>query len=154
MSNFINSETGEVFLTKNVNFIGFAQSNKFDSQVKFTPRNDSEVNSNIYIVDDRDYLTLEQLIARCKRDDPSTYRKIRAGLMTETESKTIDEILSRDKEFFDTDDDDDYSRPGVDEVSTGAAEPPTTSADANPVDNDPATSSEVADTNLNSTTSN
>lgn len=117
-----------------------AQSTQFDSQIKYTPRHDAELNSGEYIVDDRDYLTLEQLIARCKRDDPSTYRKIRAGLMSETEQLTYQELFDREKkineEFFSEDQPEDY-RPDDFASTTGDAEPPTTSVAVNPVVDSP-----------------
>lgn len=120
--------------------ITHAQSVQFDSQIKYTPRHDAEINSGEYIVDDRDYLTLEQLIARCKRDDPSTYRKIRAGLMSETEQLTYQELFDREKkindEFF-AGDESEISRPDDLASETGGAEPPATSVAANPVEDSP-----------------
>lgn len=133
VENVLDAVTGE--LVKPI-IVLHAQSIQFDSQIKFTPRHDAEVNSGQYIVDDRDYLTLEQLIARCKRDDPSTYRKIRAGLMSETEQLTYQELFDREKkindEFF-AGDEPDISRPDDLASETGDAEPPTTSVAANPV---------------------
>lgn len=116
------------------------QSVSFDTQIKFTPRKDAEKNSGIYIVDDRDYLTLEQLIARCKRDDPSTYRRIRAGLMSEHEALTLEQILDRDRkindEFF-ADDEVDISRPDDLGSETGTPEPLTPSGGVNPISDTP-----------------
>ena len=133
----VNTLTGELV---EPTVITHAQSVQFDSQIKYTPRHDSEINSGQYIVDDRDYLTLEQLIARCKRDDPSTYRKIRAGLMSETEKLTYQELFDREKkineDFFAGDYVDDY-RPVDLAESIGAVEPPSTSETANPIDDGP-----------------
>ncbi len=133
----INTLTGELV---EPTVVTHAQSVQFDSQIKFTPRHDSEKNSGEYIVDDRDYLTLEQLIARCKRDDPSTYRKIRAGLMSETEQLTYQELFDREKkindEFFAGDEPEDYRPDGL-ASETGDAEPPATSVAANPVEDSP-----------------
>lgn len=107
----INTLTGELV---EPTVVTHAQSVQFDSQIKYTPRHDAEINSGQYIVDDRDYLTLEQLIARCKRDDPLTYRKIRAGLMSETEQLTYEELFDREKkineEFFGEDQPEDTFR--------------------------------------------
>lgn len=141
----INTLTGELV---EPTVITHAQSVQFDSQIKFTPRKDAEKNSGQYIVDDRDYLTLEQLIARCKRDDPLTYRKIRAGLMSETEQLTYQELFDREKkindEFFAGDEPEDY-RPSDLATETGAAEPPTTtSVAANPVEDSPQASGQEA----------
>lgn len=137
MIDALNPLTGEIEDSKPV---VIPQSVQFDSQIKYTPRHDAEVNSGQYIVDDRDYLTLEQLIARCKRDDPSTYRKIRAGLMSETEQLTYQELFDREKkindEFF-AGDESDISRPDGFASETGDAEPPTTSVAANPVEDSP-----------------
>ena len=133
----VNTLTGELV---EPTVVTHAQSVQFDSQIKYTPRHDAEVNSGQYIVDDRDYLTLEQLIARCKRDDPSTYRKIRAGLMSETEQLTYQELFDREKkvndEFFAGDESEDY-RPSDLASETGDAEPPTSSVAANPVEDSP-----------------
>lgn len=133
----INTLTGELV---EPTVVTHAQSVQFDSQIKYTPRHDAELNSGEYIVDDRDYLTLEQLIARCKRDDPSTYRKIRAGLLSETEQLTYQELFDREKnindEFFAGDEPEDY-RPDFLGSETGDAEPPTTSVAANPVEDTP-----------------
>lgn len=133
----INTLTGELV---EPTVVTHAQSVQFDSQIKYTPRHDAELNSGQYIVDDRDYLTLEQLIARCKRDDPSTYRKIRAGLMSETEQLTYQELFDREKkindEFF-AGDESEISRPDGLGSETGDAEPPTTSVAANPVEDTP-----------------
>lgn len=133
----INTLTGELV---EPTVVTHAQSVQFDSQIKYTPRHDSEKNSGQYIVDDRDYLTLEQLIARCKRDDPSTYRKIRAGLMSETEQLTYEELFDREKkineEFFGEDQPEDY-RPGDDADTTGGSKPPVTSGEPNPVEESP-----------------
>lgn len=137
MIDAFNPLTGEIEDAKSV---VIPQSTQFDSQIKYTPRHDAEVNSGQYIVDDRDYLTLEQLIARCRRDDPSTYRKIRAGLMSETEQLTYQELFDREKnindEFFAGDEPEDY-RPDDLASETGGAEPPTTSVAANPVEDSP-----------------
>lgn len=136
----INTLTGELV---EPTVVTHAQSVQFDSQIKYTPRHDAEINSGKYIVDDRDYLTLEQLIARCKRDDPSTYKKIRAGLMSETEQLTYQELFDREKkinnEFFGGEYPEDY-RPVDDADATGDAEPPTTSVAANPVEDSSQTS--------------
>lgn len=137
VDNVLDAVTGE--FVKPI-IVSYAQSTQFDSQIKYTPRYDAEINSGHYIVDDRDYLTLEQLIARCKRDDPSTYRKIRAGLMSETEQLTYQELFDREKkindEFFAGDQPEDY-RPDDLATETGDAEPPTTSVAANPVEDSP-----------------
>lgn len=137
MIDALNPLTGEIEDSKPV---VIPQSVQFDSQIKYTPRQDAEINSGQYIVDDRDYLTLEQLIARCKRDDPSTYRKIRAGLMSETEQLTYQELFDREQkindEFF-AGDESDISRPDGFASETGDAEPPTTSVAANPVEDSP-----------------
>lgn len=133
----INTLTGELV---EPTVVTHAQSVQFDSQIKYTPRYDAELNSGEYIVDDRDYLTLEQLIARCKRDDPSTYRKIRAGLMSETEQLTYQELFDREKrindEFFGGEYPEDY-RPDDDASETGDAEPLTTSVATNPIEDSP-----------------
>lgn len=133
----INTLTGELV---EATVVTHAQSVQFDSQIKYTPRHDAELNSGVYIVDDRDYLTLEQLIARCKRDDPSTYKKIRAGLLSETEQLTYQELFDREKkindEFF-SDTGVEISRPDDDASETGDAEPPTTSVATNPVEDSP-----------------
>lgn len=133
----INTLTGE-FVEPIV--VTHAQSVQFDSQIKYTPRHDAEKNSGQYIVDDRDYLTLEQLIARCKRDDPSTYRKIRAGLMSETEQLTYEELFDREKkineEFFGEDQLENI-RPDDDADATGGSTPPVTSREPNPVEESP-----------------
>lgn len=133
----VNAITGELV---EPTVITHAQSVQFDSQIKYTPRHDAEINSGEYIVDDRDYLTLEQLIARCKRDDPATYRKIRAGLMSETEQLTYQELFDREKkindEFFGSDESE-VSRPDDLASETGGAEPPATSVAVNPVEDSP-----------------
>lgn len=133
----INTLTGELV---EPTVVTHAQSVQLDSQIKYTPRRDAEINSGEYIVDDRDYLTLEQLIARCKRDDPSTYRKIRAGLMSETEQLTYQELFDREKkvndEFF-AGDEPEISRPVDLAESIGAVEPAHTSETANPIDDSP-----------------
>ena len=140
VGNVLDAVTGE--LVKPI-IVLHAQSVQFDSQIKYTPRRDAEINSGQYIVDDRDYLTLEQLIARCKRDDPSTYRKIRAGLLSETEQLTYQELFDREKkindEFFDGEYPEDY-RPDGFASETGDAEPAPTSEAANPVADSPQTS--------------
>lgn len=140
----INVTTGELV---EPTVITHAQSVQFDSQIKFTPRHDAEINSGQYIVDDRDYLTLEQLIARCKRDDPSTYRRIRAGLMSETEQLTYQELFDREKkineEFF-AGDEPEFSRPDDFASDTGVAEPPATSVATNPVEESPQASAPEA----------
>lgn len=136
----INTLTGELV---EPTVVTHAQSVQFDSQIKYTPRHDAELNSGEYIVDDRDYLTLEQLIARCKRDDPTTYRKIRAGLMSETEQLTYQELFDREKKINDEFFGDEYpeiSRPDDFVSETGGAEPPTTSVATNPVEDSPQTS--------------
>lgn len=133
----INTLTGELV---EPTVVTHAQSVQFDSQIKYTPRRDAEINSGQYIVDDRDYLTLEQLIARCKRDDPATYRKIRAGLLSETEQLTYEELFDREKkindEFFGGEYPEDY-RPDDDADATGGEEPPITSGSPNPVEESP-----------------
>ena len=137
VKNVLDAVTGE--FVKPI-IVSHAQSTQFDSQIKYTPRHDAEVNSGEYIVDDRDYLTLEQLIARCRRDDPSTYRKIRAGLMSETEQLTYQELFDREKkindEFFAGDESEDY-RPDSFASETGGSKPPVTSGEPNPIEESP-----------------
>ena len=107
----INTLTGELV---EPTVVTHAQSVQFDSQIKYTPRHDAELNSGEYIVDDRDYLTLEQL--------------------------TYQELFDREKkindEFF-ADDESEISRPDSFASETGDAEPPTASVAANPGEDSP-----------------
>lgn len=109
--------------------------NRFDSQNDYTPRYDSEVNSGEYIIDDTDYISLEDLIQRTKRYDPVRYRAIQSGSeMDSVDLSTPDEI--RDYITNSQTDADDY-RPSDDDVSEGAPEPPSSQEGANPAANNP-----------------
>lgn len=54
---------------------------KFDNFSQYTPRLDAEHNSGHYIIDATDYMPLDILIARCRRQNPSAYNAIKDGAL-------------------------------------------------------------------------
>lgn len=59
-------------------FVTMKDVKRFDTFLNSTPRS-PEKNNGEYIIDDSDYLPLDKLIERTKRQAPSTYNAIKAG---------------------------------------------------------------------------
>lgn len=109
--------------------------NRFDTQADYTPRYDAEVNSGEYIIDDTDYVSLQDLIQRTKRFDPARYRAIQSGSEMDSVDLTSPDDI-RDYITNSQTDLDDY-RPSDDDVSEGAPETPSSQEGANPAANNP-----------------
>lgn len=108
--------------------------NRYDSQGDYTPRYDAEVNSGEFIIDDTDYISLEDLIQRTKRVNPRQYNAIMNGSEMDSVELTPEEV--QDYITNSQTDADDY-RPSDNDVSEGAPETPTSQEGANPAANNP-----------------
>lgn len=108
--------------------------NRYDSQADYTPRYDAEVNSGEFIIDDTDYISLEDLIQRTKRVNPRQYNAIMNGSEMDSVELTPEEV--QDYITNSQTDADDY-RPSDNDVSEGAPETPTSQEGANPAANNP-----------------
>ena len=137
----LNQDTGEIIEANSI-----VRKNQFDTNFSLTPRIDAEKNTGDYLVDDTDYVDLEVLIQRTKRNNPRQYNDIKNGSMA-------DMVYLRPQDVQDyymnlrKDDDDEEDEvqhdltpevAGVDEDPTGDVAP-TQQAKSNPVGVDPAT---------------
>lgn len=120
----LDEQTGEMVAT----------GNRYDSQGDYTPRYDAEVNSGEFIIDDTDYISLEDLIQRTKRINPRQYNAIMNGSEMEYVELTPEQV--QDYITNSQTDADDY-RPDGNDVSEGAPETPSSQEGANPAANNP-----------------
>ncbi|UPW41372.1 hypothetical protein [Dipodfec virus UA06Rod_21] len=131
----VNSKTGE-FLIKP----------KFNTGYRYVARKDAEINSGDYIVDDTDYMSLETLIARTKRENPRLYNDINSGGLADNIVLQPDQVEDYVKGLIDPDDevetdtDIDISRPSVDENNAGDGSATPSQEPSNPALVDPVAS--------------
>uniref|UniRef100_A0AAU8AY06 Uncharacterized protein n=1 Tax=Dulem virus 94 TaxID=3145805 RepID=A0AAU8AY06_9VIRU len=118
----LNPATGEIET--------LAQPLKFRTNFKQVPPLDSEKNSGEYIVDDRDYVSLPELIQRTRRENPRRYWEIVNG--SEMDSVLLhdaDEV--RDYITNAETDAEDY-RPSDDEAGNGGEPTPSGQGEPDP----------------------
>lgn len=128
--------TGEVKTVKSVH--------RYNTNANIVPSNSSEVNSGVYLVDDRDYVSLSDLIQRTKRSNVGLYKAMMNGDYADNQvfenQADIEDYLKETSDFI-NDTELEISRPGIAEgVESGEpavesqGEPNLADTDPNAVD--------------------
>lgn len=135
----LNQDTGEIIEANSI-----VRKNQFDTNFSLSPRVDAEKNTGDYLVDDTDYVDLEVLIQRTKRNNPRQYNDIQNGSMADMVYLRPEDVQDYFMNLHKDDDDEDEEHTeadpeiaGVDEDPTGDVAP-TQQAKSNPVGVDPA----------------
>lgn len=140
----LNQDTGEIIEANSI-----VRKNQFDTNFNISPRVDAEKNTGDYLVDDTDYVDLEVLIQRTKRNNPRQYNDIQNGSMADMVYMRPQDVQDYFMNLTRDDDKDEVQHEvtpevaGVDEDPTGDVAPQQ-QAESNPVGVDPAATGDGA----------
>ncbi len=140
----LNQDTGEIIEANSI-----VRKNQFDTNFNITPRIDAEKNTGDYLVDDTDYVDLEVLIQRTKRNNPRQYNDIKNGSMADMVYLRPQDVQDYFMNLHKDDDEDEVQHDLTPEVAGVNEDPasdvaPTQQAEFNPAGVDPAATGDGA----------